>query len=103
MLMKVFPHGTGEGNKPTRYLVRPDYPGRDTRPPQVLRGDTAMTCALIDSIERRWKFTSGALSWHPDDKVSPEKDFLPRNALDRCDAETLDKYYEPAKARISKK
>ena len=28
---------------------------------------------------------------------------LPRNALDRCDAETLDKYYEPAKARISKK
>ena len=74
MLMKVFPHGTGEGNKPTRYLVRPDYPGRDTRPPQVLRGDTAMTCALIDSIERRWKFTSGALSWHPDDKVSPEKE-----------------------------
>ena len=33
-----------------------------------------MTCALIDSIERRWKFTSGALSWHPDDKVSPEKE-----------------------------
>ena len=27
---------------------------------------------------------------------------LPRNALDRCDAETLDKYYEPAKARIEK-
>ena len=25
---------------------------------------------------------------------------LPRNALDRCDAATLDKYYEPAKARI---
>ena len=74
MLMKVFPHGTGEGNKPTRYLVRPDYPGRDTRPPQVLRGDAAMTCALIDSIERRWKFTSGALSWHPNDKVSPENE-----------------------------
>ena len=28
---------------------------------------------------------------------------LPRNALDRCDAATLDKYYEPEKARISKK
>ena len=27
---------------------------------------------------------------------------LPRNALDRCDAATLDKYYEPAKARIEK-
>ena len=41
MLMKVFPHGTGEGDKPSRYLVRPDYPGRDTAPPQVLRGDPA--------------------------------------------------------------
>ncbi|WP_165072753.1 hypothetical protein [Desulfovibrio sp. ZJ200] len=38
MLMKVFPHGTGEGDKPSRYLVRPDYPGRDTAPPQVLQG-----------------------------------------------------------------
>ena len=70
MLMKVFPHGTGEGDKPSRYLVRPDYPGRDTAPPQVLRGDPAMTRALVDSIERRWKFTSGVLSWHPDEKIS---------------------------------
>ena len=74
MIMKVFPHGTGEGDKPTRYLVRPDYPGRDTRPPQVLRGDVAVTRALIDSIHRKWKYTAGALSWHPDDKVSPEKE-----------------------------
>ena len=74
MIMKVFPHGTGEGDKPPRYLVRPDYPGRDTRPPQVLRGDVAVTRALIDSIHRKWKYTAGALSWHPDDKVSPEKE-----------------------------
>ena len=70
MLMKVFPHGTGEGDKPSRYLVRPDYPGRATAPPQVLRGDPAMTRALIDSIERRWKFTPGVLSWHPEEKIS---------------------------------
>jgi len=70
MFMKVFPHGTGDGGKPSRYLVRPDYPGRDTAPPLVLRGDPAMTRALIDSIDRRWKFTSGALSWHPDEKIS---------------------------------
>ena len=62
MLMKVFPHGMGEGDKPTRYLVRQDYTGRETHPPQVLRGDDTMTRALIDSIDRRWKFTSGALS-----------------------------------------
>lgn len=83
MLMKVFPHGTGEGDKPTRYLVRPEYPGRDTRPPQVLRGDVAMTRALIDSIDRRWKFTSGALSWHPDEKISPEKEEEVMDAFER--------------------
>lgn len=74
MLMKVFPHGTGEGDKPSRYLVRPDYPGRDTAPPQVLRGNPAVTRALIDSIDRRWKFTSGVLSWHPDEKICEEQE-----------------------------
>lgn len=74
MMMKVFPHGTGQGDKPTKYLVRMDYPGRDTAPPLVLRGDPALTRALIDSIDRRWKFTAGVLSWHPDDKVSEEKE-----------------------------
>ena len=83
MLMKVFPHGTGEGDKPSRYLVRPDYPGRDTAPPQVLRGDPAMTRALIDSIERRWKFTSGALSWHPDEKISEEQEEEVMDAFER--------------------
>ena len=82
MLMKVFPHGTGEGDKPSRYLVRPDYPGRDTAP-QVLRGDLVMTRALIDSIERRWKFTSGALPWHPDEKISEAQEEEVMDAFER--------------------
>ncbi|MDR2054593.1 MAG: relaxase/mobilization nuclease domain-containing protein, partial [Desulfovibrio sp.] len=83
MMMKVFPHGMGEGDKPTRYLVRPDYPGREENPPEVLRGDVGMTRALIDSIDRRWKFTSGVLAWHPDDKVSPEKEEGVMDAFER--------------------
>jgi hypothetical protein len=83
MLMKVFPHGMGEGDKPTRYLVRMDYPGREENPPEVLRGDPAMTRALIDSIDRRWKFTSGVLAWHPDDKVSPGKEEEVMDAFER--------------------
>lgn len=74
MMMKVFPHGTGVGDKPSRYLVRPDYPGRDTAPPQVLRGDPAMTRALIDSVDRRWKFTSGVLAWHPAETIREEQE-----------------------------
>ena len=74
MYMKVFPHGQGAGEGPTRYLVRPDYPGRDDRPPEVLRGDPEQTGALIDTLDTKWKFTAGVLSWHPDDEVTPEQE-----------------------------
>ena len=70
MLMKVFPHGTGDGDLPVRYLIREDVPSRKEHPPEVLRGDPELTAALINSIERRWKFTSGVLAWHPDDEVN---------------------------------
>lgn len=89
MLIKLFPHGTGQGDKPTRYLVRMDYPGRDERPPQVLRGDPDLTRALIDSIDRRWKFTAGVLAWHPDDKVSEKQE-----------AEVMDAFEEVAFAGL---
>jgi hypothetical protein len=36
--MEVFPRGAGEGNKPTRHLVRMDYPGREENPPEVPQG-----------------------------------------------------------------
>ena len=68
--MKVFPHGTGDGDRPVRYLIREDVPSRKEHPPEVLRGDPKLTASLINSIERRWKFTSGVLAWHPDDDVN---------------------------------
>jgi hypothetical protein len=74
MYMKVFPRGQGNGDQPTRYLVRPDYPGRREAPPEILRGDPDVTRDLIDSIDRKWKFTAGVLSWHPDDTVTPEQE-----------------------------
>jgi hypothetical protein len=33
-----------------------------------------MTRDLIDTLDRKWKFTAGVLSWHPDDKVTPEQE-----------------------------
>lgn len=58
MYMKEFQHGRGNGCAPTRYLVRQDYPGRDTHPPEVLRGDVERTRALIDSLDTTSRFTS---------------------------------------------
>ena len=83
MYMKVFPHGRGKGSAPTRYLVRPDYPGRDAHPPEVLRGDVERTRALIDSLDTTWRFTAGVLSWHPEDKVTPEQE---RRVMDDFEA-----------------
>ncbi|WP_164561360.1 relaxase/mobilization nuclease domain-containing protein [Desulfovibrio sp. MES5] len=74
MYMKVFPHGQGAGEGPTNYLVREDYPGRDAHLPDVLRGDPEVTRSLIDSLDTKWRFTAGALSWHPDDTVTPEQE-----------------------------
>ena len=74
MYMKVFPHGQGAGEGPTNYLVREDYPGRDAHLPDVLRGDPELTREIIDTLDTKWRFTAGALSWHPDDAVTPEQE-----------------------------
>ena len=83
MLMKVFPHGTGDGDRPVRYLIREDVPSRKEHPPEVLRGDPKLTAALINSIERRWKFTSGVLAWHPDDDVNEGQERDVMDAFER--------------------
>ncbi len=74
MHIKLFPHGQGDGDMPTHYLVRPDYPGRQESMPDVLRGDPDITRALINSLETQWRFSAGVLSWHPDDTVTPEQE-----------------------------
>ncbi len=74
MLMKVFAHGQGRGELATDYLTDETYVNRDTRPPVVHRGDLELTKKLINSLETTWKYTSGVLSWHPDDKVTPQKE-----------------------------
>ena len=74
MLIKAFPHGKGDGGKPVNYILRQDYHERKESPPVVLRGDPDMTRALIDSIDREWKFTAGVCSWGPEDCIAPEKE-----------------------------
>ena len=81
--MKVFSHGTGDGDRPVHYLIREDIPSRKEHPPEVLRGDPKLTAALINSIERRWKFTSGVLAWHPGDDVNEAQERDVMDAFER--------------------
>lgn len=48
------------------------YANRKDNPPKVLRGAPDMTTSLINSLPFTWKYTSGVLSWSPDDAVSQE-------------------------------
>jgi len=70
--MKVFAHGRGNGAKAIDYVIDPRRKGREESPPEVLRGDPEAVQRVIGSTDRVWKFTSGVLSWAPQDKVSPQ-------------------------------
>ncbi|SDL22586.1 Relaxase/Mobilisation nuclease domain-containing protein [Maridesulfovibrio ferrireducens] len=72
MLMKVFRHGVGRGSKVIGYVT--DKNKREKSPPEVLRGDPDLVCDLIDTTSRKWRYTSGVLSWAPEDKVTPENE-----------------------------
>ena len=73
MLIKVFPHGKGSATAAVDYLIRDDYFGRGEKPPEVIRGDPELTKVLSNSIEKKWKFTSGVCSWSAEDGVSLEQ------------------------------
>lgn len=67
MLIKFTSGGKGGGGAVCDYLVDADREGRAQCPPEVVRGDLARTWELIDSIERRWTYTHGVLSFAPED------------------------------------
>ena len=67
MLIKFTSGGRGGGGVVCDYLVDAGREGRAQCPPEVVRGDLARTRELIDSIERRWTYTHGVLSFAPED------------------------------------
>jgi len=67
MLIKFF-GGTGGGSGIANYLVDPDRQGREDAAPEVLCGDIALTRELIDSSDRKWTYSTGVLSFAPEDR-----------------------------------
>lgn len=75
MLVKFFNRGTGKGSSVMSYLVQPvNANGQRREPlPVVLSGEPTLCAALIDSIERKHKYTSGVIAFHDEDKPTPEQ------------------------------
>ena len=83
MMVRFFAHGDGSGRSAVEYLVarevaaytedRKRIPGKTVRRdvvPEVLSGDPDLTCHLIDSNTRKWRYTSGVVAFHVEDDPS---------------------------------
>lgn len=83
MMVRFFAHGDGSGRAAVDYLVAKEVAAytedrkriagktvlRDVAP-EVLSGDPDLTCHLIDSNTRKWRYTSGVVAFHAEDNPS---------------------------------
>jgi len=95
MLIKFASGGRGGGAEIAAYLTAADREGRGHAPPEVVRGDMDRTRELIDSIERKWSYTHGVLSFALEDTPSKEQqeeamDVFERLAFAGMDPEQYD-------------
>ena len=69
MLVKFFSGGTGKGASPVEYLIRKtDSKGVRREPlPEIITGNPTQTIQLIDSLDFKYKFHSGVISFAPED------------------------------------
>lgn len=86
MIVGFATRGQGRGAGPVGYCVKTtviqakkEAVTRDP-PPTVLRGDPAATEQLIDSLEFRYRYKSGVLSFAPGETITPE---MERSIMDR--------------------
>lgn len=85
MLVKIHPRGNGGGKGPTGYLLG-DHDAQGVKrsvPPEVLRGDPAVTSRLIDSLSFKRRYTSGVLSFSEPDIPDDAKAAI-MDSWERC-------------------
>ncbi len=73
MHIKFTAHGTGGGKKAMKYLEdEKDYKGEYREEVSVLRGNSKMCGALIDSLPFVHRYRSGLIAWAPKDQPTKE-------------------------------
>ncbi|WCM23168.1 relaxase/mobilization nuclease domain-containing protein [Paraburkholderia bryophila] len=85
MIVRIFNSGTSRGEPPVNYLLgERDHTGKlRAVKPEVLEGDPRTTVAIINSIPRKHKYISGAISFR--DTEHPTKEQL-RTVIDEFKA-----------------
>lgn len=91
MLIKFTSGGRGGGGTIAAYLTDPTRQGRGHAPPEVLRGDMDRTRELIDSIERKWIYSHGVVSFALEDAPSEAQQREVMDAFERLAFAGLDR------------
>lgn len=72
MHIKFLSHGQGSAAGAVRYLLQEhDHNGEVRAEVTVLRGDPSMVAQVADATTHQWRYTSGIISWAPDDNPTP--------------------------------
>ena len=73
MMIKFFSHGLGGGAGPVNYLCcTHGHQGRERQPvPEILGGNPSIIREIIDTVPHKYKYTSGVLSFAPEDAPTP--------------------------------
>lgn len=75
MIVRIFNHGTSNGQSPVNYLMGDkDHTGQ-TRSvkPELISGDPDTTIDLINNIDRKFKYTSGVLAFRTNEKTTEKE------------------------------
>lgn len=74
MHIKFLSHGQGSAAGAVRYLLQEhDHNGEVRAEVTVLRGDPSMVAQVADATTHQWRYTSGIISWAPDDNPTLEQ------------------------------
>jgi len=74
MHIKFLNHGQGSAAAAVRYLLQErDHNGEVRAEVSVLRGDPTMVALVADASANQWRYTSGIISWAPEDQPTPEE------------------------------
>lgn len=72
MLIKFFARGSNGGDAPVNYVMATE--NRENLPPVVLKnGNPDLTRDLINSIDRKWSYTSGVISFAIEDNPTEQQ------------------------------
>ena len=75
MLVKFFNRGTGKGKGPVEYILKEtDAKGMIREPlPELIKGNPQQTINLIDSLDFKYKYKSGVISFAASDAPTNEQ------------------------------